>query len=247
MSQTLLLIDDEAPARKLLREYLSHYPELHILGEAADGVTALNLIREKSPDIVFLDVQMPGMTGLELLANLEELPLVIFCTAYDSYAIKAFELHAVDYLLKPFTGERFARAVNRLRERLDKRQPNVARLVQQLREEAAPTRYPDRIMVDRGNKYVALPVTELLYIKAEGDYSSLVTSERTYLTSYGLGEAEKRLDPDQFLRIHRSTIINRRGIREIYREGHGYDIIMTNGEVLRASRGYSAEVKKLLF
>lgn len=217
------------------------------MGEATNGLEAVEMITRLHPDIVFLDVQMPGLTGLEVVAQLNELPLVVFSTAYDSYALKAFEFHAVDYLLKPYTAERFARAVDRLRERLDQLQPNVARLVQQLREEAAPTQYPDRIMVDRGGKYVALPVANLLYVKAEGDYSSLITNERSYLSTYGLGEVEKRLNPKQFLRIHRSTIVNRQAIKEIYKEGHGYDVVVTNGDLVRASRGYAAVVRELLF
>ncbi len=241
------MIDDEAPARKLLREYLQAYPDLKIVDEATNGVEALARIRAYRPDLVFLDVQMPGMTGLEVLAKLEELPLVVFSTAYDRYALEAFELHAVDYLLKPYTAERFQQAISRVRERIDSQQPNVARLVQQLREEASPTRYPDRILVERGGKYVALPVADLLYVRAEGDYSALVTNERSYLSAYGLGETESRLDPEKFLRIHRSTIINRSAIREIYREGHGYDVVLTNGEIVRASRGYAAVVKGLLF
>ncbi|MEL7162335.1 MAG: response regulator, partial [Bacteroidota bacterium] len=170
MPRTVLLIDDEAPARNLLREYLTAYPEFEVIEEAANGVEALERITRLRPDIVFLDVQMPGLTGLEVISQLNELPLVVFSTAYDGYALEAFDFHAVDYLLKPYTADRFARAVDRLRERLGDgglRQPNVARLVQQLREEAAPTRYPDRLMVDRGGKYVALPVADLLFVRAD--------------------------------------------------------------------------------
>lgn len=239
------MIDDEAPARKLLQEYLSDFPELIVVGEAANGVDALRLIAEHEPEIIFLDIQMPGLTGLEVLARLDELPMIIFTTAYDQYALEAFELHAVDYLLKPYSKSRFARAVNRLSLRSQPAQPNVARLAQQLRDDS--TRYPDRIMVPRANKYVALPVAEILCIRAEGDYSTIVTPERTFLSQYSLKETEQRLDPAQFLRIHRSTIINRSAIVEIYREGHGYDLVLSNGELVRASRGFAEVVKDLLF
>lgn len=191
---------------------------------------------------------MPGKTGLEVLAELDELPHVIFSTAYDRYALEAFDLHAVDYLLKPYTATRFDVAINRLRERIGAGgQLPVARLAQHLREAAAGNRYPERIMVDRGGKYVALPVSDLLYITADDDYSRLVTPERTYLSTYNLKETGTRLDPEQFLRVHRSTIVNRLAIREIHREGHGFGIVMTNGEVVRASRGYAEVVKELLF
>jgi len=215
---------------------------------ATNGVEALTMIRALRPDVIFLDVQMPGKTGLEVLAELEELPYVVFSTAFDQYALEAFDLHAVDYLLKPYTAARFDLALGRLRERVSKqRQVPTARLAQHLRERNSPTNYPDRIMVDRGGKYVALPVSELLYVSADGDYSCLVTAQRSYLSTYNLKETEARLDPNDFLRIHRSTIVNRGAIREIHREGHGYGIVLTNGTVVRASRGYAARIKGLLF
>ena len=245
MLRKVVLIDDEAPARSLLSQYLAEYPELVVVGEAANGVDALYLIGEHRPDIIFLDVQMPGLTGLEVIARLDELPLVVFSTAYDQYALEAFELHAVDYLLKPYTRERFATAVARLQSRVPAQQPQVAALAQHLRDTTTP--YPDRIMVPRGSKYVALPVADILCIRAEGDYSTIVTAERSFLSQYSLKASEERLDPGMFLRIHRSTIINRTAIQEIYREGHGYDVVLTNGELLRASRGYADVVKDILF
>jgi two-component system LytT family response regulator len=245
MMRKVLLVDDEAPARQLLREYLTDYPDLIIIGEAANGVDTLRLVADHDPEIVFLDVQMPGLTGLEVLTRLDELPQVIFTTAYDKYALDAFEHHAVDFLLKPYTRARFTEAMNRLNARSGERQPAVARLTQQLHDQR--TNYPDRIMLPRGNKYVALPVSDILYLRAEGDYSTIITQEREYLSQYGLKESEQRLDPERFLRIHRSTIVNRSAIREIYREGHGYDLIVTNGHILRASRSYADTVKSLLF
>ncbi len=239
------MIDDEAPARQLLLEYLSDYADLIVVGEAANGVDALRLIEAHQPELLFLDIQMPGLTGLEVLSRLEELPLIIFSTAYDQYALEAFELHAVDYLLKPYTKARFAKAIARLPQRTGEPQSNVARLAQQLRDDT--TRYPDRIMVPRANKYVALPVPDILCIRAEGDYSTIITAERSFLSQYSLKESEARLDPAQFLRIHRSSIINRSAIKEIYREGHGYDLLLTNGDLVRASRGFAAVVKELLF
>ena len=242
----MILIDDEAPARQLLREYLADYPDLIVVAEAANGVDALYAIREHRPDLIFLDIQMPGLTGLDVLSRLEELPLVVFSTAYDDYALQAFEHHAVDYLLKPYTRDRFARAIGRVVQRSPvQQQPSVARLAQQLRDDRMP--YPDRIMVNRGSKYVALPVADILCIRAEGDYSTLVTAARSYLSQYSLKESEARLDPAHFLRIHRSTIVNRRAIREIYKEGHGYDILLSNGELVRAARSYAEVVKDILF
>ena len=247
MLQKVALIDDEAPARKLLREYLASYDQLVIIGEAPNGVDALRLIEEHKPEIIFLDVQMPGLTGLEVLARLEELPLVIFSTAYDQYALEAFEFHAVDYLLKPYAQKRFDQAMQRLLTRLGQPQDAVGQLAQQLRDEADVNKFPDRIMVPRGNRYLALPVADIQFVRAEGDYSSLITADTRYLSQFGLGEMEKRLPPDIFIRIHRSTIVNRANIKEVYREGHGYDLVMDNGEVVRASRSHADKVKELLF
>ncbi len=217
-----------------------------VIGEAANGVDALRLIADHRPDILFLDIQMPGLTGLEVLARLDELPLIIFSTAYDRYALEAFELHAVDYLLKPYTKARFAKAVNRLGERSEARQSGIARLAQQLHD-ASSAAYPDRIMMAHGSKYVALPVGDILCIRAEGDYSTVVTHDRIFLSQYPLREMERRLDPSQFLRVHRSTIVNRYALQEVRREGHGYDLLLTNGALVRASRGYSEVVRGLLF
>lgn len=247
MLQKVALIDDEAPARKLLREYLVNYPNMVIIGEAPNGVDGLRLIQEHRPEIIFLDVQMPGLTGLEVLTRLDELPLVIFSTAYDQYALEAFDFHAVDYLLKPYTRQRFDASIKKLLTRLGHPQEGIGKLTQQLREEQGPSRFPDRIMVPRGNRYLALPVQDIQFVRAEGDYSSLITSDTRYLSQYGLGEMEKRLSPDFFLRIHRSTIVNRSNIKEVYREGHGYDLVMDNGEIVRASRSYADKVKELLF
>ena len=234
----------------MLRNYLAEYPDLIIVGEAANGVDALKQIAEHTPDILFLDIQMPGLTGLEVLTRLGELPLIVFSTAYDQYALEAFDLHAVDYLLKPYSKSRFAKAVTRILARTPApaepaAQPQVAALAQYLRDRSM--NFPDRIMVPRAGKYVALPVADILCIRAEGDYSTIVTEERTFLSQYSLKESEERLNPAQFLRIHRSTIINRSAIKEIYKEGHGYDLVLCNGELVRASRGYAELVKGLLF
>jgi len=247
MLQKVALIEYEAPARKLLREYLANYPELVVVAEAPNGVDALRVIDEHQPEIIFLDVQMPGLTGLEVLANLEELPLVVFSTAYDQYALDAFKFHAVDYLLKPYTKQRFDEAIKKLLTRLGQPQEGIGKLAQQLRDAKTTSSFPDRIMVPRGNRYLALPVTDIQFVRAEGDYSSLITADSRYLSQFGLGEMEKRLSPEIFLRIHRSTIVNRANIKEIYREGHGYDLVMDNGEVVRASRSYADKVKELLF
>lgn len=246
MLQKVVLIDDESPARQLLREYLGGFPDLIVVGEANNGVDALRLIRELQPEIIFLDVQMPGLSGLEVLANLDELPLVIFSTAYDRYALQAFELHAVDYLLKPYTKERFQEAIQRLLGRLPQPQNGLRTLTQQLVDEAAGG-LPNKILVSKGTRLVAINVAEILHIEADGDYCQFVTTNGSYLSQYGIGQLETKLSPRQFMRVHRSSIVNLDAIAEIFREGHSYDIRLNNGDVVRVSRGYAGRVKELIF
>ncbi len=218
-----------------------------IVGEANNGVDAIRLIQEMSPEIIFLDVQMPGLSGLEVLGQLDEVPLVIFSTAYDKYALEAFEHHAVDYLLKPYTRERFKTAIHRLFARLQRPQQGVMNLAQQMVEQNSGD-YPAKILAPKGNKLVALDVNDILRIAAEGDYSLIVTQDgQQYLSQFGIGQLEKKLSPKQFFRIHRSSIINIDLIKEIFKEGHGYDIRMKNGDVVHVSRSYAAKVKELIF
>lgn len=247
MFQKVAIIDDEEPARNLLKEYLDDYEQLVVVGEANNGVDAIRLIKEMQPEIIFLDVQMPGLTGLEVLGHLEEVPLTIFSTAYDKYALEAFELHAVDYLLKPYTRERFRTAVTRLNARLHQPQESVRRLAQQMVDQNSED-YPAKILVPKGNKLVALNVQDILRIAAEGDYSSIVTQGgQQFLSQYGIGQLEQKLSPKDFLRVHRSSIINLQYIKEIFKEGHTYDIRMSNGDVVHVSRSYAPKVKGLIF
>jgi two-component system LytT family response regulator len=245
--QKVILIDDEAPARQLLREYLANHPELIIVGEANNGVDAVRLIKELRPELIFLDVQMPGLTGLEVLTHLDELPLIIFATAFDQYALKAFELHAVDYLLKPYTRERFEAAITHLNNRLHQPQQAVLQLTQAMVDEKDKNAYPGKILVAKGNKLVAVSVADIQYISAEGDYSSLITAEQRFLSQYGIGQIETKLNPQLFLRIHRSTILNINFVKEVFREGHTYDVRMQNGDVVKVSRSYVPKVKEIIF
>ena len=244
--QKAVLIDDEAPARQLLREYLGDYPDLIIVGEANNGVDAIRGIREMRPEIIFLDVQMPGLSGLEVLAHLEELPLVIFSTAFDKYALQAFELHAVDYLLKPYTRGRFREAIQRLLNRLPQSQNGLRNLTQQLVDEAAGG-FPNKILVSKGNRLVAINVAEIIQVAADGDYCQLITGKGAFLSQYGIGQLEAKLSPRQFMRVHRSTIINLDAIAEIFREGHTFDIRLSNGDTVHVSRGYAGKVKEMIF
>ena len=239
----VIIADDEAAGRKLIREYLSDYPELIIIAEVNNGVDAVKEINEFKPDLVFLDIQMPGFNGFEVLTRLNEIPLVIFSTAYDQYALQAFEVHAVDYLLKPYTKERFQKAV----ARLDK--PGDANHAGLLAESLLMSKssYPNRILVNHQRKLINIAVENVTWIEAQGDYSKLHAGGNVYLSNYGITTLEEKLDPALFIRVHRSAIINLKEIRELVRSGKSFDVTMNNGDVVRVSLGYLEKLKELMF
>ena len=239
----VIIVDDEAAGRQLIKEYLNDYPDLILLGEANNGVDAVKMINEFKPDLVFLDIQMPGMTGFDVLTHLEELPQIIFSTAYDQYALKAFEVHAVDYLLKPYTKDRFKVAAERLNQnnQLNKVRPLAESLLMD------QPKSPERILVQSQNKLVTIALENVLRIEAYGDYSKLVTEEKVYVSNYGISTLEEKLNASVFIRVHRSSIINLNAVKELHKYSKSYDITMKNGDVVRVSRGYMDNIKKLMF
>ena len=248
--QKVIIIDDEAAGRMLIRQYLEQYPTLIVVGEANNGVDAVRLINEFRPDLIFLDIQMPGLSGFEVLGHLDEIPQIIFSTAYDQYALQAFEVHAVDYLLKPYTRDRFAQAVQRITDprtnNLQKIQPLAESLMTTVTT-GMPDRYPEKILVQTGNRLVTVAVSDILRIEAEGDYATLVTAKSRHLSNYGISALEAKLDPRQFIRVHRSDIINLHYIREIQKYPSSYDVILQNDDVVRVSRSYMDKIRELTF
>ena len=236
----VILVDDEKAGRKLIREYLEEYPDLVVLAEINNGVDAVKEINRFKPDLVFLDIQMPGMTGFEVLTHLEEIPKIIFSTAYDKYALQAFEVHAVDYLLKPYTRERFAMAINKLKE---DNKP-VEALAESLL--MGSKSYPERVLVQHNKKLITVAVEDIQWIEAYGDYSKLHVGKEAYLSNYGISSLEEKLDSKQFVRVHRSSLINLNAVKELHKYGKSYDVTMQNGEVVRVSRGYMENIKKLI-
>ncbi|MCH8559013.1 MAG: LytTR family DNA-binding domain-containing protein [Balneolia bacterium] len=239
----VIIIDDESAGRKLIKEYIQAHPDYVVLAEANNGVDAVRLINGYKPDLVFLDIQMPGLTGFEVLTHLEEIPQIIFSTAYDEFALQAFEVHAVDYLLKPYTKERFERALDRSfkRNRIDAIRPLTESL---LTKDKA---YPEKILVKSRNKLITVATSDIIRIEAYGDYSRLITSGETYLSNFGIGELEQKLDPGTFLRVHRSSIINYNRIAEVNKYPNSYEITMINSDKVRVSRGYMKALKKLMY
>lgn len=239
----VIIVDDEKAGRQLINEYLEDYPDLIVLGEANNGVDAVKIINEFKPDLVFLDIQMPGMTGFDVLKHIEELPQIIFSTAYDQYTLKAFEVHAVDYLLKPYTKDRFKIAVERL---FQNNTTNKAEgLTNSLLMESA--NYPTKILVQSQNKLVTVAIEDVIRIEAFGDYSKLVTEDKTYLSNFGISTLEEKLNPSIFIRVHRSSMINLNKVKELNKYTKSYDVVMQNEDVVRVSRGYMDNIKKLMY
>ncbi|MEM6965499.1 MAG: LytTR family DNA-binding domain-containing protein [Bacteroidota bacterium] len=239
----VVIIDDESAGRKLIKEYLKDFPNLILVGEANNGVDAIKVINEFKPDLIFLDIQMPGMTGFDVLPHLEEIPQIIFSTAYDQYALKAFEVHAVDYLLKPYTKERFHRAVKRIKE--NNNTPTVTPLAENVIMENQT--YPERILVQAGKKLITVAVQDIIRVEADGDYSRLIVKDTFHLSNYGISKLEEKLDPKAFIRVHRSSIINLQFVESLHKYVSSYDVKMKNGDVVRVSRGYMDNIKNLMY
>jgi two-component system LytT family response regulator len=204
-TRKVLIADDEAPARALLRELVAARPELVVVGEAADGIQAVELAQQHQPDLVFLDVQMPRLDGFEVLELLDRQIGVVFVTAYDQYALRAFEVNAVDYLLKPFSEERFEEALRRAEQRMGAQRPLAAGVLAAAARPAGT--FATRIVIKDGGRIELLAVAELDYARAQADYVELVSGERSWLKEQTLQDLEASLDPARFVRVHRSYLV----------------------------------------
>jgi two-component system LytT family response regulator len=229
-----LVVDDEPLARSNILYLLRGNPEIDILGECESSAAALETIRSQKPDLVFLDVRMPEYDGFDILEMLgADAPAVIFVTAYDQYALKAFEMGALDYLLKPFPNARFARALDRARERIAHRREAPARM--------------ERFTIKNAGHVLFLPVAEVDWIEAADYYASLHTGGKTHLLRRSMNELESDLDPAQFCRIHRSTIVNLRRVRELRFDSEAeYELVLADGTKLRLSRRYRKDLQARL-
>lgn len=211
---TVLIIDDEPLARQVIRNYLKAYPDLEVLGECDNGLDAVEMIQHLKPDIIFLDIQMPELSGVEVLDRLEYMPHVVFSTAYDDYAIRAFEINAVDYLLKPYNEERFGKCIDRIRKEISNPNEATQSLVN-LMQSFKPSSYPERLLVPDGEQMLFIPVHEIDYIEAADNYVSIYTTQNTFLLLQRLSDLENKLDPKLFFRIHRSFIVNVERVKSI--------------------------------
>jgi two-component system LytT family response regulator len=244
-----LVVDDEPLARAMIREMLESDSEVEIVGECANGREAVETIKSAAPDIVFLDIQMPEIGGFEVLESLDSNahPYVIFVTAYDQYAVRAFEVHALDYLLKPFDRERFEGAWQRAKSqiklnRTSRRDQDIIALLEELK---AGPRYLERLVIKNGGRVFFLHVQDVHCIEAEGNYVRVYDNQKGYLLRETISSLEEQLDPKQFLRIHRSAIVKIDRIKEMQPWFHGeYRIIMENGKQLALSRNYRANLQE---
>jgi two-component system LytT family response regulator len=241
----VIIIDDEPLARSIVQEYLQHHPQLELVQECGDGFEGLKAIMQHKPDLIFLDIQMPKITGFEMLELIEQPPSVIFTTAFDEYAIKAFESHAVDYLLKPFNKDRFDKAIFKWNE-----QKNTAteKATQDLLEAASlsPSQ-SQRIVVKNGSKIKIIPVHDVFYLEAADDYVKIHTQEGYFLKNKTMNHFEQALDGEQFVRSHRSYIINVQQITRIDpNEKDNHVAVLRSGAKVPVSRSGYGKLKEVL-
>jgi two-component system, LytTR family, response regulator len=246
-----LIVDDEPLARERLRTLLEAEEDIEVVGECLDGLTAVDAIRELEPDLVFLDMQMPELDGIGVVNHIGAgaMPSVIFVTAYDQFAVQAFDAHAVDYILKPFDEERFRTAVQRARHTLRTRTVDGdldSRLAELLSDLRRP-RFLERLAVKTGGKIVFIRTDDIDWVGAEGNYARIHTGGRTYLIRETMNMLESKLDPNRFLRVHRSTIVNTDAIAELEPLFQGdYVVILRDGTRLTSSRGYRSNLQAFM-
>ena len=242
----VILIDDEPLARSIVKEYLQAYPDVNIAAECNDGFEGLKAINQYNPDLIFLDIQMPKITGFEMLELIEEPPAVIFTTAFDEYAIKAFESNAIDYLLKPFSKDRFEKAIQKY---LQQQKPVAAQKTEAVLEVAGQSPVQqNRVVVKDGSKIKIIPVLQIQYLEAADDYVKIFTSEGSFLKKKTMGYFDESLQAFQFVRVHRSYIVNTQLITRIDAyEKDSHLLLLSTGAKIPVSKSGYAKLKEVLW
>ena len=265
-----VIVDDEPLARKGLSLRLAEFDNIDIVGECKNGIEAVTLIPQVRPDLVFLDIQMPGLNGFQVINKLQELkqpiPLIVFVTAFDSYAIKAFDIHALDYVLKPVDGRRLKDAIDKVlltleREQQDGNNQKLARLVADFTgddcedilrklasgESITTNPYPDILAIKDGSEVTRVTVNDIQWIDAAGDYMCVHASDQTHVMRRTMKELENDLDPKKFVRAHRSAIVNIKFVKKMVSHISGeYHLILNNGTELKVSRSHRDRVKEMI-
>ncbi len=243
---TALIIDDEKLARDIVKKYLQQNEKIKLIGECSNGFEGIKSINEQKPDLVFLDIQMPKITGFEMLELLDEKPEIIFTTAFDQYAIKAFEVNAIDYLLKPFSLERFNDAVNKVSDKIGNKQEdksnydNLITKVNELHDSL------NRIVVKTNQKIVIIPVEKISHIEAQDDYVMIYSELGKFLKQKTMKFYEKHLDQNEFIRVHRSYIVNINEVKQVELfEKESYKITLNDGIKIPVSKSGYSKIKSI--
>lgn len=240
-----IIIDDEPLARTMVREYLQGFPDIEVMMECGDGFEGVKAIQQHQPDLIFLDIQMPKINGFEMLELVDQPPAVIFTTAFEEYAIKAFELYAIDYLLKPFSKDRFEKAVRKWEQQNG--QERIAATSNLLNAPARDPSQQNRVVVKDNGKIRIIPTTNIQYLEAADDYVKIHTAEGVFLKNKTMGYFEEMLGPQNFIRVHRSYIVNVQLITRIdpY-EKENHLAILSIGARLPVSKSGYAKLKQVL-
>ncbi|MFN8007831.1 MAG: LytTR family DNA-binding domain-containing protein [Terriglobia bacterium] len=245
-----VIVDDEILGRERIRAFLKKDSQVDIVGECANGREAVAVVRNKAPDLLFLDIQMPEMDGFGVLKSLvaEPMPVVIFVTAYDQYALRAFEVHALGYLLKPFDADRFRKTLEHAKEQIaHRRGSSLNQGILDLLKEMKKPKPADRLVVKRAGRISFLKISEIDWIEAEGNYVKLHSGKESFLVRETLNQMEERLDSENFLRIHRSTIVNINCVKELRSWFHGdYQVVLHDKTELLLSRKYRERLRDFI-
>lgn len=250
-----LIVDDEPLARRGLKLRLSEHPQIEVIGEAANGRQALEFIAEQSPDVVFLDIEMPGLNGFDVVAGIQSdaMPQIIFVTAFNQYAVEAFDIHALDYVLKPVDPARLAESIERLGQRLltEAVSDKGALLAALDKQPAAPVseanQYPEKLAIKDRGEITLVPVEKIDWVDAAGDYMCIHESGNTHVQRMTMKQLEKQLNPEQFTRVHRSSIVNVSRVEKIHNHANSeYYLEITGGHKLKMSRSYKDTIKRFI-
>ena len=248
MSQfKVVIIDDESPAREVIKLFLKDHSEFQVMGEGENGFEGMKLIQTHQPDLIFLDIQMPKLTGFELLELLDNPPAIIFSTAYDEYALKAFEFHAIDYLLKPYNRARFAESIKKVLSTLKVENTEVPAANGSALLESYQKEPTHQVVVKDGSNITIIPVDEIIRLAAQDDYVEIISSKGKHLKKQTMSHFEKTLDPSQFIRVHRSSIVKASLIDKIEKYGkETHMVYLNNGDQVVASATGYGKLKEVL-
>ncbi|HUX60296.1 MAG TPA: response regulator [Ignavibacteriaceae bacterium] len=242
-----LIIDDEKLAREIVKKYLEDIEEIIIVGECSNGFEAIKIINEEKPDVVFLDIQMPKITGFEMLELIEKPPVIIFTTAYDQFALKAFEVNAADYLLKPFSKERFNESIEKALSHIKNKSPQHDVIQNLIKENDRKPDFLERIIIKDGSKITIMPLENIKYIEAQDDYVMIYSTDGKYLKQKTMKYFEDHLDPHNFIRIHRSFIVPVKRIKRIeLAEKNSYQVKLDDATILPVSKSGYDNLKDVL-